>query len=650
MPHRFESLIIRPLFEFGDSDQENQKNYQEVIKRTLKAILPAEFFEKNVAGGNHRLHQQQILQKIIPLITRSKKVEFPGTLSFFSLSKLRQNSFKFFFEMISHWLTPGRRLNVVLVYAADFGLPQLSEETFTICEVMIKVADQAEHEEMTRNFPLIQSELTFGMHSEFYAQRILEIRGLSADDKIALIQAFIASLVKRFPHDFNTEIFIEMQALLVTCRDEFKARRQPRHLSRMITIRYLFRKRLREGMRKNPTRRHICLKVFRADIQMEASRKPVLCIFVGVNLLRDQENFGERHLLRAIQHYIPASIPIEHSFFHHRLDSENLCFSYLEVEKRDGSLFTEAEIKKLRRELPGNIKNRIEHRLHNVFMPRNEEEVMRNILTLTNQIKYVRDLPQVLINYDEQAYAHLYFTVILARLLKTGAPSVADLFKRVDTPVEYLHDRTKIMGFVRKKYPKEATVFRLKLPKEGFLRADQSIDLYKARQSIVKELSKVIGEIRDYNGGMISKQHELLLDIRKALGDTKDYDDLLLENFFYSLAPVVARALIDPEAFKKLFLMLLEGIKEYKQEGYYLKFDAGFRTNFALIIVEDVSVKDNIHRAIQDLHIPSAELACAHVKHQGNICLGYMCCVSDPLKQEQFFKIISETLRSSFAL
>ena len=61
-----------------------------------------------------------------------------------------------------------------------------------------------------------------------------------------------------------------------------------------------------------------------------------------------------------------------------------------------------------------------------------------------------------------------------------------------------------------------------------------------------------MGEIRDYNGGMISKQHELLLDIRKSLCDIH-YDELLLEDFFYSLAPVVACALIDPEAFKTLF-------------------------------------------------------------------------------------------------
>lgn len=480
-----------------------------------------------------------------------------------------------------------------------------------------------------------------GMHSEFFGHRLLERKGSPADDRMEYVQAYLASLVKRFPQVYDTDISISMQHLLVTSRDDFKGSRHPRHLGRIICIKHLFRKGLREAMKKNPQRRHINLKLFRAFIQKEGARKPVLGIFAGVNLLRDQENFGERHLLRAIQHIIPAAVAIENSLYHHRNDAENICFTYIEIEKRDGSPITGAEIRKLRRELPGNIKNRIEHRLHNVFMPRNEEEVMRNILILTNQIKYVRDVPQVMINFDEQAYAHLYFTVILARLMKTESPSVADLFKRSDSGLEYLHDRTKVTGFVRKKYPKEATVFRLKLPKEGFLRADQSIDLYKARQLIVKELSKVMGEIRDYNGGMISKQHELLLDIRKSLSDT-NYDELLLENFFYSLAPVVACALIDPEAFKTLFLMLLEGIKEFRHEGNYLKFQHSPKTVFALIIVEDIAVKESIQRAVHDLQIPAAELPTTHVKTQGNICLGYICNVKDPEKREQFVQAINQ--------
>lgn len=645
--HLSDSLIITTLFESPFGDEVSNQYYRDILVRTLKKVLPNDFFDaKGAEEATHR-HQKQILQQVVPLISCSDTRNFPATLSFFALCKCRPNVFKFFFEMISRWLTPGRRLNVVLVYASDFRLTHLSEEVYTICEVMISITDEAEFKEIQRHFPIIESEINLGMQSEFYAQRIMEVKGLASDDKTALIQGVIAFLVERFPKYYDHDVFSEMQHALVSYREEFKAARKARHLSRIISIQYLFRKALREAIKKNIHRRYLSLKIFRASVQTVAGPKRVLSILVGMNFLRDQENFGEKHLFKAIQHYISSAVPIEHSFFIHKLGTENICVAYIEVEKKDGTDFTCAEIRKLRRELPTHLKNRIEHRLHNVFMPRNEEEIMRNIVTLTNQLKYIRDIPQVLITFDEQAYAHLYFTVILARLLKPDSCSMTDLFKKGTPNVEYLHDRTKIMAYVRKKYAKEATVFRLKLPKEAFLRADHSIDLYKARQAVVSELSKIVGEVRDYNGGMILKQYELLSAIRKLLVDIKDYDELLLENFFYSLSPVIVRTLLDPAAFKILFLMLLEGIKEYKQEErYYLKFYPQRYNVFSLIIIEDFAVKDIIHRAIQDLHIPSGELAYAYVKTHGYTCIGYICCAADSCKKDRFFQVISQALKS----
>jgi hypothetical protein len=644
-----ESLVLTTLFESPSGDEVSNQNYRDVVLRTLRKNLPTDFFEYQENEEETLRHQKRILQEVIPMATCSGIRQFPGTLSFFSLSKYRPNSFKFFFEMISRWLTPGRRLNVVLVYASDFRLTRLSEEIYTMCEVMISLSDEAEFQEIQRHFPIIESEIMLGIHSEFYAQRILEIRGLSADDKTALIQGFIAFLIKRFPKIYDTDVFTEMQHILVTCRDDFKANRTARHLSRIISIQYLFRKGLREGIKKNAKRRHLNLKIFRAHIGTSNGRKKVLSILVGFNFFREQEAFGQRHLIKAIQEYVPTASPVDHSFFLHKWGSDNMCMAYIEIEKREEGDFSIAETRKLRRELPTSLKNRIEQRLQSVFMPRNEEEVMRNMVILSNQLKYMRDIPQVLVMFDEQADAHLYFTIILARIVKSNHQSIGDLFKLSDGKMEYLHDRTKIVGYVGKKYPKdkEASVFRLKFSKEGFLRADHSIDLYKARQAVILQLSQIFGEIRDYNGGMLSKQNELLVAIRRLLIDCKGYDEFLLENFFYSLSPVVARALLDPLTFKTLFLMLQTGIKEYKQEGYYFKFHREHYNAFALVIIEDSAIKDFLIKAIHDIHIPAAELVSAHIKLHGNICLGYICCVHDMQKKEQFYKVIEQTLKGT---
>ena len=65
--------------------------------------------------------------------------------------------------------------------------------------------------------------------------------------------------------------------------------------------------------------------------------------------------------------------------------------------------------------------------------------------------------------------------------------------------------------------------------------------------------------------------------------------------------------------------MLLEGIKEFRHEGAYVQVQQNEKTIFALIIVEDNTLKESIQRAVQDLQIPAAEIPSTHVKTLGDV-------------------------------
>src|ERR1700722_12609058 len=82
----------------------------------------------------------------LPPITHLPCQQTPGNMSFFSLFRYRAGAFKFFFEMISRWLIPGKRLNVVVVYAVDFSFHKLSSDLYTLCEVMISVDNKEDLE------------------------------------------------------------------------------------------------------------------------------------------------------------------------------------------------------------------------------------------------------------------------------------------------------------------------------------------------------------------------------------------------------------------------------------------------------------------------------------------------------------------------
>lgn len=644
-----ENCIPRIETCFDSPNGHNNSLYCEAIRNTLRKILPADVFGIKEADADFKADQKEHFYACLPLLSNTMSDEVPVNLSFYVLLKYRQNAFKFFFEMISRWLVPGKRLNVVLVYAVDFKMPEISnDELYTLCEIMLHVENRADLEEIQRNLPIIETESRLGVESAYYARRILDVKGQSPDEKTAMVQEYIAYLIRRWPNSFDFDVMTEMQHVLVMCRDDFKMSRSSRHLSRIISIHYLFRKGLRESVRLAPEKRHLNLKLFKTKIQHQEGHKNVLGILVGLNFLKDKEVFEKRHLLTAIQNYIPNAQAVEDTFFANRRGTENICTLYLELEKNNGEEFTSDEIRVLRRELPMDLKDRIEHLMHPIFMPRNEEEIMRNVLSLSNQIKYMRDIPQVTISFDEQTHASLFFTVILVRVVKPGTPAIQEIFKQSDTVLGYIHDRCKTLGHLRKKYTKEATVFRLKLPKELFLRRDHSIDLYKARQAVFNEICRVVGEVRDFNGGMISKQNELLCMVRSLLGELAKYNDLLLENFFYSLTPMTMRTVLEPEALKKLFLMQLDAIEGgfFNGEGYSLKMSSDPSFVYVMIKAQNRSIKEELSKLFTKLQVQASDLANSYVKVYDTPYIGYIYRCGDPQKQRQFCQVIHNIIQA----
>lgn len=617
----------------------NHVLYEEALRNILKSILPKDLFSGLKDDEEGMQKKKERLETVIPLFSSTPVLENCSTLSFFVLAEYRPNAFKFFFEMISSWLFPGKRLNVLLIYALDFRFHQLSSTVYTMCEVMIQIQSPEELAQIREHLSIIESEVLLGMESSYYARRILEVKGLSLDEKTALIQEHIASLVKRLPHEFDQEVFKEMQQILVMCRDDFKAARSFTHLSRIISVQYLFRKSLREAVKNTPQRRHLSLKLLKGLINTPNGSKRVLGVMVGINFLKEREIFELQHLLNAIRNQIPQARAIEHSFFANRRGQESICTFYVEIEKDDGKDFTGEEVGRLRQELPRELKESIQHVMSPVFMPRNEEEIMRNILSLSNQIKFLNDKPQVFITFDEQTHANLFFTIIWVRTLKPGLSPLQDVFKEQNSFLTYIPERTKNVGFLRKKYPKEATVFRVKLSKEPFLRKDLSINLYEARQAVVLELGRVLGEFRDYNGGMISKQNELLSIVKNILGKEVKPDDLALENFFYSLSPIMMRTLLQPEAFASLYRMLLEVMNKRFEEGEdsHLSMKSERLFDYVLLKTTKRSLKDELQKELGRKQLHSSELANAYMQIYDIHYIGYIF-ISDEEGKKQAFK------------
>jgi hypothetical protein len=530
--------------------------YRDGAQDLIRRLVPTDLLED---GGRSLPSQRARFADMLPLICWSDLAKAPCALSVLLLCKYRLNACNFFYDMVSRWLLPQKRVNVELFFASDVRLPHLSDDLLCVAEIVVHLKSAQDVEEVRRNLHAIETEIRLGVVSNYHARRILEFKGLSADGKTAMIQEKIGSLIQSHSKDFDQGIFSQMQHFLVCVREDFKNLRDYHHISRIISNLHSLRKFIQQNVQVYPSKRHVIFKFLKAKLTLGGQKeKSVLGILAGLNFLREHEVFETGHLIGAIQKNLPSIKLVEGSTFVDR-GEDSVQVLYLEIEKLDGSDFNLEEIQLLKISLPDEIKGHIEQLTHPIFMPRNEEEVLRNIMALSRQLRFVGDMPQIIISFDEQKGGDLCFTVILLRVISENEPSLQELFQSKKTKLKFIPDRVRRVGHLRRKYVKEATVFRTVIEGDAFLRSDHSVDLYKGREYVLSEVSRIVGQVRDYNGGMIYKLNESLTALKGALG--RAADPILLEKFFYSIVPIEMRSSLDTEPLKQFFLTLAQAVK-----------------------------------------------------------------------------------------
>jgi hypothetical protein len=621
--------------------------YKEGVKKLVSTLLPHNLFFEDSVDFYVLEKRKAYLNEHSPIIKWSALSSDSLTLSIALICHYRQNAGSFFYDMVSRWLLPGRYLNVELFFASDFVLKGLENERLTVAEVLVKLQNVKELYEVRNNIRSLESEIRLGITSDYHANKIIEFKGLSQDKKTALIQDKIGSLIQARSKDFGKSIFSQMQHFLVTCHDEFKNQRDYHHISRIISNLHSTRKLLKQKIEMQPQQRHLMLKFLKAKINKGNVQKNVLGVLVGLNFLKEHEIFEKNHLFKAIEKFIPNIKCVENSFFVDRYNKNIIQTLYLEIEKENGEEVSFDEIKSLRIDLPNYLKDHIEYLMHPVFMPRNEEEIVRNMMTLSKQLKYKDDIPQVIISFDKQSGTELSFMIIMLRLVNNKTSSVQEMFQKKSTVLKFIPDRVKNIGLLRRRYAKEANVFRVLLPSTAYLREDHSVDLKKAREDVFSQLQKMFGTIRDYNGGMLSKQNESLDELKIALGEIAKKESLLLEKFFYAIKPVEMTVIGKDDTLKGLFLMLLNSIRKKTKslEGKnYLIFRKETKVLSVLIPFVNNEIKKKILKLLEKFTLSSAEKLSFSLQVHDVSYLGYAFFVSEVDRQQSILNGIQQAL------
>ncbi len=543
-------------------------------------------------------------------------------------------------DVTRQWLVPGKILSLSTAVRSSFSFATLTTQRFFFGCSMFNLNSPNDQEIAERNLKPLIEEMHLNIQAVYRARYIASIKSISMEqregmikenlsnilnisqsdldrslfdqmqqflmklgreEKMNEIQKAIIEKTQARPKAFNRGMFSEMTYFTILFKDQFASKRDSRHISRVIALHYLFKKMLLDTVKKNSSERHISLKIYKTKLNDE---QPVLGILFGMNILRESERLDKQLFVSAIRSCLSQIEIVKDSYLFDQREKKLFLF-YLEIHKPSFAPFHSEEIDLLRQKLGSEIKKQIENDVHPIFLPRNEEEIVRNLILLSQQLKYTRDFPQVSIHYEKQSESELFFSIMMARLLLPVAKGLRELIVSGESDLKISIDEIREIGKLKRKIPKETSVLRVALDKAPFFRPDYSVDLLRARQRVAYELSKVIGEYRDFNGGMILKQEESLLALRNLIGTMSQETEFLLENYFYSLRPGIMQTVLPSEVLNSHFELLMNLRKnpdsnfvEEKVERFFLFFGRLIHPG----------LKENIEIAVERLKIPSYEL------------------------------------------
>ncbi|MBI3211639.1 MAG: peptide ABC transporter substrate-binding protein [Simkania negevensis] len=498
-----------------------------------------------------------------------------------------------------------------------------------------------------KSFPILSTSTKQFSSPSITARQLVE--DLPCHAKLVTAKQMLEALHLKLPYLVDASVFRELDRIASFLEEDFIQQRTPHHLAKLAYSIALARKSLSQKITLLPLKSSYDIRLSPFSLYFTFGSKPVLGILAHAHLKNKYEAFDEEHILLRIKKFISEAQLVKGSTYMFQTSKSTIKTLYFELDKKSGLPFTSEEIKRLKVLLKQEIELCMEQLVPRVFMTRNEEEVLKNILTLSREIHQVSDIPEVMILLDRQTPQEAIFTVILVRICKNEVPSLVELFAKVQGSFIFFPERCQVVQYLKKKYPVEANVFRIHLPKDpSLLRSDLSINFYLARQKISNLLLEAVGEFRDYNGGMILKQRERLTSLMEICPELSLQNPDFLEDFFHSLQPIEAQTYLSVETIETLFKLLMEAMRfqNTKTSDYFCQFEQKEGRLFFIIRLSDDYLKKTLEQTLLKFNFHHSQVVASILHLQNSTFLGYLITTISPTIQEQVKKSVTEVLTS----
>jgi oligopeptide transport system substrate-binding protein len=560
-----------------------------------------------------------------------------------------------FLELLKSYPFLYQKFSLFSFHCHRFYLSGYIFQRLLLIESVITTEDQKILEDLRNYLPMFAETVSSGCQSSKAIQHTFlstliarSHRPVSSTQTLLCIQQRLMRWIKRFADQFDIELFDDLARFLSLSSPLYWQQRSHTHISRLIITQFWLQKKMQRALLGAPEKRHLFFRFLPTNIESPFERKPVLGLLITLALFSKHESFDEEHLLTAIRKWIPEISWIQSSrYLHRNPQDDRFCTLYLELDKKNGTYFSLKEKKDLSKKLTLELKGHVQKLMPSVFVRRNEEQIMKSIIILSQELKSPRSLPQMKLFFEKQTDKALIFTVILVYLTKRKYASIQKKISQIEPLISVSLERKDIIGYLPNKACKEVSIFRIQLSKKNDLfRKDFSVDIYKARQKIVNVLNAAFGEIRDYEGGLFLKQQEQLSRLQEQFPHLDKGKNDLLESFFYSITPIEKQATLPSTSLAALFSLILSSLKAplVKKDSYIFKQEEIGSNLLVCIRTSHTTLKKHLHDKLQAAVHLKKKLITTSFSFEETSFWGFILESNHPKLRSQWLDALHETV------
>lgn len=362
---------------------------------------------------------------------------------------------------------------------------------------------------------------------------------------------------KRFFHLFDEMIYNEAATFFTIAGKNYLDRYSPKHLFRLaLSIVSTYNHRLLHDLGPNSYQCFISVKFLPTRVFFPFSSKPVLGCLIGIGFKTAHEVIREEDLQPLLHKIFPKYQVISGTIYTHPTPNISMKLFYLEIEKKEERLFTIEEKKHFKKILKEKFQGNLSNVIQRIILPCNQEEIYKNILFLSQEIKSTKDLPHLMISLDQQKEDELIFLITLVYLTLKKPVDLSNLFLKECPSIKFVSKHQYPVAFLEKKYIIMAHIFQLHIPYT--FKPDSRMHYYEGRRIVTNSLNQVLGDFRDCNGGLILKVDEQLSSLKEHFCLEKDEE--IIENFFYSIIPAEKQATLSFSSLIQFVSSFLKGL------------------------------------------------------------------------------------------